>query len=151
MMLCIISVFVAIEGIHWQTGSVICKFFNICIHDWLCVDQCYKCVWFVQGGPCWTWPVCRDTGNVWRPCYCRAPPYWSKTAPPDGHHSTQQVKNIIFKKRTQYESVTCDGFKEGHVHVWGTSILWPTLYMYFTMKLYSNFIYSSFYDFDIYS
>lgn len=99
MMLCIISVFVAIEGIHWQTGSVICKFFNICIHDWLCVDQCYKCVWFVQGGPCWTWPVYRDMGSVLRPCYCRVPPYWSKTAPPDGHHSTQQVKIPAFRNR----------------------------------------------------
>lgn len=126
----------------------------ILLSSWLCVDQCYKCVWFVQGGPCWTWPVCRDTGSVSRPCYCRVPPYWSKTAPPDGHHSTQQVKIPAFRNRHSTK-VWRDGFKEGHVHVCDTSILWCTLYMYLlsklTMKLYSNFIHSSCHDFDIYS
>lgn len=122
MMLCRKFVFVDIEGIHVHWLIIIgwlqlylnimfilihvCKFFDTCIYNdisyccsWFCVDQCYKYVWFVQGGLCLTWPVSRDTGSVWRPCYCRAPPYWSKTAPPDGHHSTQQVKIPACKNR----------------------------------------------------
>lgn len=127
----------------------------ILLSSWLCVDQCYKCVWFVQGGPCWTWPVYRDMGSVLRPCYCRVPPYWSKTAPPDGHHSTQQVKIPAFRNRHSTKVWHLMVLRRNMYMYGGTSILWPTMYMYLlsklTMKSYSNFIHSSLYDSDIYS